>query len=128
MKLPIIVYCFTITGICYAQSSPNDTGIWLPPSDSKTSVYHGVEGVTNSDVGMGDMPITIFKDEIGREPSFNGYLRDRPPTPQITKQAFPDVPPAERGGIDQGYVGPFNTPSNNPKGVYLGIDVPLFGK
>lgn len=92
----------------------NDDGFWLPPSDTKTSVYHGVEVVTCSDLSMDDKTVTIFNDEVGGEPGFSGYLCDRPPTPQVTKQAFPSVRSADRGCIDQGYIGPLNIPSNNP--------------
>lgn len=94
----------------------NDDGFWLPPRDTKTSVYHGVEVVTCSDLSMDDKTMTIFKDEFGRDPGFSGYFRVRPPTPRIAKQAFPDVPPADRGGLIMAMLDPLALQAINPKG------------
>lgn len=131
MKSSLIACCFYffgMTGSCFAQSSPKDSGILSPHGDTRTSVYHGDSVATSSALGMDDRPMTIFKDEMNKDSGNQGHLSDRPLLSPTPRQSFGNMPSADRGGVNQGYVGPFNTPSNNPKGAYIGIDVPLFGK
>ena len=131
MKSSLIACCFYffgMTGSCFAQSSPKDIGILSPHGDTRTSVFYGADVSTNSALGMDDRPLTIFKDEMNKDSGNQGHLSDRPLLSSTPKQSFGNIPSSDRGGVNQGYVGPFNTPSNNPKGAYIGIDVPLFGK
>lgn len=125
-KSCLITCCFfhILAGSCNAQSIAKDSQTWPPFGNSNSPAQ---QGATTSDIGDKNDLETIFKGDLSKDSAPNLYLRNRPSTPHANSQTFPDAP-AGRGGVDQGYVGPFNTPTNNPKGVYLGIDMPIGGK
>ncbi|MBU3636079.1 hypothetical protein [Polynucleobacter sp. es-MAR-4] len=123
--MPFFLYWVVMVSGCFAQSSLQHGGALESLGGINTSGNsdHGKAGTNH--VEASDSSMVIFKENIDRSASSGAWLSDRPLQNFGLQGGVMGQDPSKIGIINQGYMGTFNTPNNNPRGVSIGISAPI---